>query len=54
MKTIREQFEARRQTKLDGIRRQVKSGRLVVRQMTSAERAHFPAPAPQRPEVGRS
>ncbi len=54
MKTIREQVEARRQTKLEGIRRQVRSGRLVVRQMTSEQQAQFPAPAPQREDAGRS
>jgi hypothetical protein len=41
MKTIREQVEARRQTKLKAIERQVKTGRLVVRQMTPEERAEF-------------
>ena len=54
MKTIREQVEARRQTKLEGIRRAVKSGRLVVKQMTSEQQAEFPAPAPQREDAGRS
>ena len=58
MKTIREQVEARRKTKLEGIRRQVKSGKLVVRQMTDDERAHFstnapPAPSPHRIEGRR-
>ena len=52
MKTIREQTDARRRTKLEGIRRQVKTGKLVVRQMTSAERDQFPASAPQRAEGG--
>jgi hypothetical protein len=41
MKTIREQAEARRQSKLKAIERQVKTGRLVVRQMTPEERAEF-------------
>ena len=58
MKTIREQVEARRKTKLEGIRRQVKSGKLVVRQMTDDERAQFstnapPAPSPHRIEGRR-
>jgi len=39
MKTIREQADARRQSKLKSIARQVKTGRLVVRQMTPEERA---------------
>jgi hypothetical protein len=48
MKTIREQVEDRRQSKLKSIRRQVKTGRLVVRQMTPEERERFPRPAPLR------
>ena len=48
MKTIREQAEARRQTKLKSIKRQVQTGRLVVRQMTDEERADFGTPAPHR------
>jgi hypothetical protein len=38
MKTIQEQREERRQAKLKHMRGQVKSGRLVVRQMTVEER----------------
>jgi hypothetical protein len=38
MKTIQEQREERRQVKLRHIRGQVKSGKLVVRQMTAEER----------------
>lgn len=38
MKTIQEQREERRQAKLAHMRRQVKAGRLVVRQMTAEER----------------
>jgi hypothetical protein len=53
MKTIREQVEERRQSKLKSIRRQVKTGRLVVRQMTPAERAEFPPPVPLREEGDR-
>jgi hypothetical protein len=40
--TPRERAAAQRQTKLLSIKRQVKSGKLVVRQMTAAERAAFP------------
>jgi hypothetical protein len=47
--TPRERAEAQRATKLLSIRRQVKAGKLVVRQMTAAERAEFP-PAP---DLGR-
>jgi hypothetical protein len=38
MKTIREQEEERRNAKLAAIRRKVKSGSLVVREMTAEER----------------
>jgi hypothetical protein len=40
--TPRERAEAQRRTKLQSIKRQVKTGKLVVRQMTPAERAEFP------------
>jgi hypothetical protein len=53
MKTIREQEEARRRTKLNSIRRQVKTGRLVVRQMTDEERAQFATNAPPTPTPHR-
>ena len=49
MKTIREQVEARRRSKLKAIHRQVKTGRLVVRQMTDEERAQFATNAPPTP-----
>jgi hypothetical protein len=42
MTTPRERAEAQRQSKLQSIKRQVKTGKLVVRQMTDAERAEFP------------
>jgi hypothetical protein len=42
MTTPRERADAQRQTKLQSIKRQVKTGKLVVRQMTPAERAEFP------------
>ena len=45
MMTPRERAAAQRQTKLESIKRQVKAGKLVVRQMTPAERAEFP-PSP--------
>ena len=46
MTTPRERAEAQRQSKLLSIKRQVKAGKLVVRQMTPAERAEFP-PLPE-------
>jgi hypothetical protein len=53
MKTIREQEEQRRRSKLEGIRRQVRSGKLVVRQMTAGERAQFPPSQQDRSEKSR-
>jgi hypothetical protein len=50
MKTIREQQEERRQVKLAGVRRQVKNGSLVIRQMTPEERKLLPV----RPVKARS
>ena len=52
LKTMRERAEERRQSKLEGIRRQVKSGRLVVRQMTPEELAQHP-PAEPRVKASR-
>jgi len=48
MKTMRERAEERRRSKLDAIGRQIRSGKLVVRQMTAAERAQFPPAEPGR------
>ena len=42
MKTARERHEAQRRTKLARIDKQLKSGSLVIRKMTAAERAMFP------------
>jgi hypothetical protein len=50
MKTIREQQQDRRELKLAGVRRQVKNGSLVIRQMTPEERELFPV----RPAKARS
>ena len=52
MKTMRERAEERRQSKLEGIRRQVKTGRLVVRQMTPEELAQHP-PGERREKARR-
>jgi hypothetical protein len=55
MTTPRERAEAQRRTKLESIKRQVKTGKLVVRQMTDAERAEFPPlPGSDRPKYSRS
>jgi hypothetical protein len=43
MKTVRERHEEQRRAKLALIDRQVKAGKLVIRKMTAAERAKFPA-----------
>lgn len=51
MKTTRERAEEKRQEKLDGVRRQIESGSLVVRQMTDEERLRYPPrdAVPKRP-----
>jgi hypothetical protein len=49
MTTSQEQSEAQRHKKQQWIRRQVKAGKLVVRQMTPDERAKLPP----LPEVGQ-
>ena len=51
MKTSRERAEAKRAEKLEVVREQVKSGSLVIRQMTDEERRRYPprqAPAKRR------
>ena len=47
--------QEQREEKLRNIREQVAEGKLVVRQMTPAERKRFPprAPTPRRGESGR-
>ena len=47
MKTSRERAEEKRAEKLDLVREQVKSGALVIRQMTDDERRRYP-PRPAR------
>jgi hypothetical protein len=55
MITPRERAEAQRQSKLLSIKRQVKAGKLVVRQMTPAELAeHPPLPQPGNEKSPRS
>jgi hypothetical protein len=46
MTTSQEQSDAQRHKKQQWIRRQIKAGKLVVRQMTPDERAKFP-PTPE-------
>jgi hypothetical protein len=53
VKSIAEQQQERREAKLADVERQIKSGSLVVRKMTAAERATFPA-KPQPPPARRS
>lgn len=46
--TARERAEAKREEKLAGVREQVESGSLVIRQMTEEERLRY-APRTDRP-----
>lgn len=50
MTTQQEQREKRRQERAASMARQVRSGSLVIRQMTEAERKRYPGakPAPSR------
>jgi hypothetical protein len=49
MKTAQERAEERRRQKLAEVQAQIRSGSLVVRQMTEAERARNPPrPAPPK------
>jgi len=48
MTDARDQADAQRRNKQQWIRRQVKAGKLVVRQMTPEERAAFPMPEAER------
>jgi hypothetical protein len=49
VKTTREKAEEKRLAKLDLVREQVKSGSLLIRQMTDEERRRYP-PRPARPK----
>jgi hypothetical protein len=42
LKTARERAEEKRQEKLEHVRDEVKSGSLVIRQMTDEERERYP------------
>lgn len=51
MKTVHERAEEQRRAKLAAIDEQIKAGTLVVRKMTAAERAKYPArPVPEKPK----
>lgn len=52
MKTARERAEEKRAEKLAEVRQQVKSGSLVIRQMTDEERRQYP-PVPERAPAKR-
>ena len=47
MKTTRERAADKRQEKLDLVQEQVKSGSLVIRQMTDEERRRYPRRPPR-------
>ena len=49
MKTPQERAEERRREKLEAVQEQIRTGSLVVRQMTAAERERNP-PRPRRPK----
>jgi hypothetical protein len=51
MKTVAQRAEERRQAKLALVRQQINDGSLVIRQMTSEERAKYPPRTrpPRRP-----
>ena len=52
MKTIADRQHERRVAKLEDVQRQIRSGALVVRNMTSAERAKYPAqPRAKKPRT---
>jgi len=55
MKTAQEREQERRREKLAAVEEQIRSGSLVVRQMTAAERARYPPrPAPTARGAGRA
>jgi hypothetical protein len=49
MKTTRERAEEKRAEKLENVREQVATGRLVIRKMTDEEREKYPPVADDRP-----
>jgi hypothetical protein len=53
-KTTRERAEEKRREKLDFVAEQVENGRLVIRQMTEAERRRYPPlPSPVKRSAKR-
>jgi hypothetical protein len=53
VRTARELAEEKRAEKLELVREQVKSGSLVIRQMTDEERRRYPPRPPQPKRPGR-
>lgn len=53
MKTTRERAEEQRVLKLEMIREQVAEGRLIIREMTAAERTKYPRVPPLPPKKPR-
>jgi hypothetical protein len=53
MKTAKERAEEQKRAKLALIRKQVKAGKLVIREMTPAERKKYP-PRPVQPKGARA
>jgi hypothetical protein len=51
-KTARERAEEKREAKLQVVREEVKSGSLVIRQMSAEERRRYP-PRPAQPKRSR-
>ena len=50
---VQRKAEARREEKLELIRKQVKDGSLVIRKMTAAERSAFPPARPRAKKTRR-
>jgi hypothetical protein len=50
MKTAKERAEEKRREKLAAVDEQIRSGSLVVRQMTASERARYPPPPTPPPK----
>jgi hypothetical protein len=53
MKTAKERAEEQKRAKLALIRKQVKTGKLIIREMTPAERKKYP-PRPAQPKSRRT
>jgi hypothetical protein len=53
VKSARERAEEKREAKLELVREQVRSGSLVIRQMTEEERRRYPSRPPSPKRTGR-